>query len=131
MGYRDIKLALDINHNVTGSKDSQKYINTELTIPGWDKTMPAAIIINVEVVNTAGTGFIFEICHRTSEPTTGTITVSKTEVLAADLTVGDQVVITLPQGPKLLQYVRLYYTLLASEDYVFSSYFTPLPAPVY
>lgn len=132
MGYRDIKLALDTSHNVASDKNSEDYIDTEQTVPGWEKTMPMAVIINVETVNTAATGFTFELVHKTGEPSTGDATISKTVVLAADLTVGSQIVITLPQGPKLLRYIRLYYTRTGgTEDYVFSSYLTPHPAPTY
>lgn len=127
MGYRDIKLALSTSQNVTAAANSEDYIDTELTVPGWEKGEPAAIIINTETVNTAGTGFTFEVCHKTSEPTTTDATLVSVVALEANIAKGKTIVIPLPKGIPLLRYVRLYYTRTAgTEDYVFSAYFTPL-----
>jgi|SRR3990172_2239010 len=132
MGYRDIELALSTSQQVTAAANSEDYLDTEQTIPGWEKGVPAAIIINTETVSTAGTGFTFQVCHKTSEPTVDDIALISVVALAADIAKGKQIVIALPQGIKLLRYVRLYYTRTGgTEDYVFSAYFTPLPAPVY
>ena len=132
MGYRDIKLALSTSQNVTADANSEDYIDTELTIPGWEKGMPAAIIVNIETVNTAATGIAFEVVHKTSEPTTGDGALVTVTALAADLAAGDQIVIPLPGGIKLLRYVRLYYNITnGTEDYVLSAYFTPMLAPAY
>lgn len=132
MGYRDYKLKLSASQAVTAAANSDDFIDTELTIPGWEKGMPAAIIINTETVNVAATGFTFEVVHKISEPTTGDATLCTALALAADIAAGKQIVIPLPQGIPLLRYVRLYYTRTGgTEDYVFSAYFTPLPAPVY
>lgn len=131
MGYRDFELALSTSQQVAADANSEDYIDTELTVPGWEKTLPAAIVINVEAVGTAGTGIEFEVCHKTSEPGTGDATLCKAVALAANLTKGSQIVIPLPQGIPLLRYVRLYYNITAgTEDYTLSAYFTPLPAPV-
>ena len=130
MGYRDYKLALSTSQQVTADANSEDYIDTELTVPGWEKGMPAAIIVNVEAKATAGTGITFEVCHKTSEPTHSDATLCTVVALAADLAVGSQIVIPLPMGKKLLRYVRLYYDITAgTEDYTLSAYFTPmLPA---
>jgi hypothetical protein len=132
MGYRDYKLLLSKSQALTADADSTYYLDTELSVPGWEKGMPAAVIVNVETKTTAGTGITFEVCHKTDEPTTGDATLVKVTALAADLAAGSQIVIPLPQGIKLLRYVRLYYDLTAgTESYTVSAYFTPLPAPVY
>lgn len=132
MGYRDFELALSTSQQVTADANSEDYLDTELTYPGWEKGMPAAVIINIEAVGTAGTGIQFKVCHKTSEPTTADADLVTATALAADLTKGSQIVIPLPQGIQLLRYVRLYYNITAgTEDYTLSAYFTPLPAPVY
>ena len=132
MGYRDIKLKLSKEQNVAADADSQSHINTELTIPGWEKGNPAAIIVNIEAVNTAATGIIFEVCHKVTEPTHNDATLVSVRALAAQLTAGKQIVIPLPQGIPLLKMVRLYYDIIGgTEDYDLSAYFTPLPAPIY
>lgn len=131
MGYRDIELALSTSQAVAADANSEDYIDTELTYPGWQKGMPAAVIVNVEAVTVAGTGIKFEVVHKASEPTTGDTALVDVTVLAADLQVGDQIVIPLPQGVELLRYVRLYYNITAgTESYTLSAYFTPLPAPM-
>ncbi len=132
MGYRDYKLVLSDSQAVAADADSTYYIDTELTYPDWQQGMPAAVVVIVEVVTTAGTGVTFEVCHKTSEPTTTDATLISAVALAADLTKGSQIVIPLPQGIRLLRYVRLFYNLTAgTESYTFSAYFTPLPAGVY
>lgn len=131
MGYRDIKLALSTSQVVSGDANSEDYIDTELAYPGWQKGIPAAIIVNVEAVGTAGTGIKFEVVHKTSEPTTGDGALVDVTALAADLQVGDQIIIPLPGGIELKRYVRLYYNITAgTENYTLSAYFTPLPAPM-
>lgn len=128
MGYRDYKLALSTSHNVTADADSEYYIDTELTIPGWERGMPAAIVVNVETVNTAATGITFEVCHKTGEPTHADATLCTVVALAAELTAGSVITIPLPGGIALLRYVRLYFDITGgTEDYVLSAYFTPLP----
>ena len=132
MGYRDMKLALSTSQKVTADANSEDYIDTEMTVPGWEKGTPAAIIVNVEAVGTAGTGIAFEVCHKVSEPSTGDASLITAVALAANLTKGSQIVIPLPQGIPLLRYVRLYYNIIAgTEDYTLSAYFTPLPAPTF
>jgi len=131
MGYRDMHLKLSASQRVTASANSTDHINTELDIPGWEKGMPAAIIINVEAVTTPATGYTFEVCHKASEPTTGDGTLVSVLVGTADLAVGDQIVIPLPQGVALKKMVRLYYTETGgTEDYTFSAYFTPMLPPM-
>lgn len=132
MGYRDIELALSTSQQVTGAANSEDYIDTELTVPGWEKGQPAAIIVNFETVNTAGTGMKFSVVHKTSEPTINDANLIEVTALAAQMAAGKQIVIPLPQGIPLLRYVRLYYTRTGgTEDYVLSAYFTPMPAPIY
>lgn len=133
MGYRDIKLALSTSQAVGADANSEDYIDTELTIPGWEKGMPAAIIINVETAPGGTTGINFIVCHKTSEPTVNDANLVTVRALNADLVAGDQIVIPLPQGIALLRYVRLYYDLIAADETsgVFSAYFTPLLAPIY
>ena len=131
MGYRDIELALSTSQAVVADANSEDYIDIELAYPGWQKGMPAAVIVNVEAVAVAGTGIKFEVVHKTSEPTTGDGALVDVTVPAADLQVGDQIVIPLPQGVELKRYVRLYYNITAgTERYTLSAYFTPLPAPM-
>lgn len=132
MGYRDMELALSTSQQVNADANSEDFLDTELAYPGWEKGIPAAIIVNIEAVATAGTGITFEVCHKTSEPGTGDATLCTAVAPAANLTAGSQIVIPLPQGIRLLRYVRLYYNIIAgTEDYTLSAYFTPLPAPVY
>ena len=133
MGYRDIKLALSTSQAVGADANSEDYLDTELTIPGWEKGMPAAIIVNVETAPGGSTGINFVVCHKTSEPTINDANLVTVRALDADLQAGDQIVIPLPQGIKLLRYVRLYYDLIAADETngVFSAYFTPLLAPAY
>ena len=133
MGYRDIKLALSTSQNLVASADSESFIDTEQVIPGWEKGMPAAIIINVETVNTAATGYTIEICHKAdAEPTNDDATYYEVVLVAAQLTAGAQIVLPLLPGIPLLRFVRLYFAETGgTEDYVVSAYFTPLPAPIY
>lgn len=131
MGYRDAKLVLSKNQAVTADADSTYYLDTEQTVPGWEKGMPAAVIVNVEAKTVAGTGVSFEVVHKVSEPTTADAQLCSVTALAADLFAGAQIVIPLPQGVKLLRYVRLYYNITGgSESYTFSAYFTPMLAPI-
>ncbi len=131
MGYRDIKLALSTSQQVTEAANSEDYIDTELTTPGWEKGMPAAIVVNIETVNTAGTGMKFSVVHKTSEPTINDANLIEVTALAADMAAGKQIVIPLPFGVALKRYVRLYYTRTGgTEDYVLSAYFTGMPGPV-
>ena len=133
MGYRDFKLVLSDSQSVGADADSTNYLDTEQTIPGWDKGMPAAVIVNVETAPGGTTGINLKIVHKTGEPTTSDADLVTVRALNADLAAGDQIVIVLPQGIKLLRYVRLYYDLITGDETsgVFSAYFTPLPAPVY
>lgn len=127
MGYRDYELALSTSQQVNADANSEDYLDTEMTVPGWERGQPAAIIINVEAKAAAGTGVTFEVVHKTSEPTTGDGALVSVTALAAHLAVGKQIVIPLPMGIPLLRYVRLYYNIAAgTEDYTFSAYFTPL-----
>jgi len=132
MGYRDIKLVLSKSQAIGADADSTYFLDTDVTVPGWDKSMPAAVIINVEVAPAGTTGIAFIVCHKTSEPTTADADLVTVTTPTADLVAGDQIVIPLPQGIKLLRYVRLYYNLINGDETngTFSAYFTPLPAPV-
>jgi hypothetical protein len=131
MGYRDRTLRLSASQNVTSAVDSLYYVETGLTNPQWQKGMPAAVIINVETVNTAGTGFTVTVVHKATEPTINDANIVAVTLLAATITAGKQIVIPLPFGITLLQYVRIYYSRTGgSEDYVFSAFFTPTLAPV-
>ena len=129
MGYRDAKLILDSSNAVGADADSEYFIDTEQTIPGWERGMSAAVVINVETAPGGTTGIQFIICHKTSEPTTGDAELVAVTVLNADLYAGAEIVIPLPGGVKLLRYVRLYYNITSGDETsgVFSSYFTPLP----
>ncbi len=132
MGYRDIKLALSTSQVLVGDANSEDYIDTELTIPGWEKGSPAAIIVNVEAVAVASVGINFIACHKVTEPTLNDANLVTVHALAADLVVGSQITISLPGGIKLLRVVRLYYDLVnGAERYTVSAYFTPMPAPSY
>lgn len=131
MGYRDKLLALSASQAVIADANSTNFIDTELTIPGWEKGMPVAIIINVEVLTVAGTGIIFEVCHKVTEPTHDDATLVEVTAPTADLAAGSQIVIPLPQGIKLLRMVRLYYDIIAgTESYTLSAFFTPMLAPI-
>lgn len=131
MGYRDMLLALSASQAVVADANSTNFIDTELTIPGWEKGMPVAIIINVEVVTTAATGITFEVCHKVTEPTHTDATLCTAKALAAHLTAGSQIVIPLPQGIPLLRMVRLFYDITGgTESYTLSAYLTPMLAPI-
>lgn len=129
MGYRDHKLILSSSQAVGADADSTNYIDTELTIPGWEKGMPAAVVVSIETAPGGTTGVNFIVCHKTSEPTTADASLVTVHALNAQLTAGSQIVITLPQGIPLLRYVRLYYNLVTGDEtaLVCSAYFTPLP----
>lgn len=132
MGYRDLKLALSTSQAVTADANSEDYIDTELTYPGWQKGWPAAVIVSVEAVSAAGTGINIQICHKaTGQPTNGDTTLTIVRCPAANLTVGSQIVIPLPQGIELMRYVGLYYDIIGgSESYTLSAYLTPMLAPI-
>ena len=68
MGYRDDHLTLSRSQRVTASANSTDHINTELDISGWEKGMPAAIIINVEAVVTPATDALLAIGLTEAEP---------------------------------------------------------------
>jgi hypothetical protein len=133
MGYRDYELKLSDSQAVGADANSTDFLDTELTIPGWEKTMPAAVIVNVETAPGGTTGINFIIVHKTSEPTVNDANLITVRAPNADLVAGDQIVIPLPSGIALLRYVRLYYDLITGDETsgVFSAYFTPLPAPIY
>jgi hypothetical protein len=132
MGYRDFKLVLSDSQAVGADADSTKFLDTELAIPGWEKSLPAAVIINCEVAPAGTTGIAFIVVHKISEPTSGDADLVTVTVPTAQLVAGAQIVIPLPQGIPLLRYVRLYYNLINADETngTFSAYFTPLPAPV-
>ena len=132
MGYRDKELELCKNQVLVADANSTDYLDTELTVPGWEKGLPAAVIVNIEAQTVAGTGIDFIVCHKTSEPTAADASLVTVHALAAHMAAGKQIVIPLPQGIPLLRYVRLYFNIIdTSERYTVSAYFTPLVAPVY
>lgn len=133
MGYRDHKLILSASQAVGADADSTYYLDTEITVPGWEKGMGAAVVVNIETAPGGTTGVNFIVVHKTSEPTVNDANLVTVRALNADLVAGDQIVIPIPQGIKLLRYVRLYYDLISGDEtsLVCSAYFTPLPAPVY
>ena len=127
MGYRDKELELSKSQVLAADANSTDYLDTELTIPGWEKGQPAAVIVTVEAVTVASTGIEFVVCHKTSEPTVNDANLVAVTALAANLTKGSRIVIALPRGIPLLRYVRLYYNLTnGAERYTVSAYFTPL-----
>ena len=132
MGYRDIELNLCKSQAIAADANSTDYIDTELTVPGWEKGMPAAVIVNIEAKTVAGTGINFIVVHKTGEPTINDANLVTVHALAANMAAGAQIVIPLPQGIPLLRYVRLYFDVVdTTERYTVSAYFTPLVAPVY
>jgi hypothetical protein len=132
MGYRDRTLRLSVSQNVTAAADSLYYVDTGITNPKWNRGVaPVAVIINVETVNTAGTGFTITVVHKATEPTINDANLIAVVFLAAHLTAGKQVVIPFPIGITLLQMIRIYYSRTGgSEDYVFSAYLTPTLPPI-
>jgi len=129
MGYRDYALALSITQTPGADADSTYYLDTELAAPGWEKGMGAAVVINVETAPGGTTGVIFEVVHKTSEPTTSDATLVSVTALNAELVAGHQITITLPGGITLLRYVRVYYDLITGDETagIYSAFFTPLP----
>ena len=129
MGYRDRPLRMSSSQAVGADGNSTDYIDTELTIPGWEKGLPAAVVVTVETAPGGTTGVQFIICHKTSEPTVNDANLVTVRALNAELVAGSQIVIPLPQGIALLRYVRLYYDLISGDETsgVFSAFFTPLP----
>ena len=128
MGYRDIKLKLSAVQAIGADANSTDYLDTEQTIPGWEKGEPAAVVVNVETVPGGTTGINLIIVHKISEPTVNDANLVTVRALSAVLVKGKQVVIPLPVGIPLLRYVRLYYDLITGDETagVFSAYFTPL-----
>ncbi len=129
MGYRDFPFMLSDTQSVGADADSANYLDTELTIPGWERGMMAAVVVTVETAPGGTTGIQFIIVHKISEPTTGDAALAAFTVLNADLVKGRQLVFPLPGGVALLRYVRLYYNLTTGDETsgVFSAYFTGLP----
>lgn len=129
MGYRDYRLKLSDSQAVGADANSTDYIDTELTNPGWERGMPAAVVVNIETAPGGTTGVQFIVCHKTSEPTVNDANLVTVRALNAELVAGAQIVIPLPQGITLLRYVRLYYDLISGDEtaLVCSAYFTPLP----
>jgi hypothetical protein len=129
MGYRDFPMMLSDSQAVGADANSTNFLDTELTIPGWERGQPAAVVVTVETAPGGTTGVQFIVVHKTSEPTVNDANLVTVRVLNADLVAGDQIVIPLPGGVKLLRYVRLYYDLIAADETsgVFSAYFTATP----
>ena len=129
MGYRDFPMFLSTSQAVGADADSENFLDTELTVPGWERGMGGAVVINVETAPGGTTGVQFIIVHKTSEPTTGDAELIAVTVLNADLVAGSEIVLPLPGGVKLLRYMRLYYNLTSGDETsgVFSAYFMPLP----
>ena len=129
MGYRDYRLILSNSQAVSADADSTYYIDTEITVPGWEKGMPAAVVVTVETAPGGTTGVNFIVVHKTSEPTVNDANLVTVRALNAQLVAGSQIVIPLPQGIPLLRYVRLYYDLISGDEtsFVCTAYFTPLP----
>ena len=129
MGYRDYALALSLSQAVGADADSTYFLDTEMTVPGWEKGMPAAVVVSVETAPGGTTGVNFIVVHKTSEPTVNDANLVTVRALNAQLVAGAQIVIPLPQGIPLLRYVRLYYDLITGDEtaFVCSAYFTPMP----
>ena len=129
MGYRDYALALSLSQAVGADADSTYFLDTEMTVPGWEKGMPAAVVVSVETAPGGTTGVNFIVVHKTSEPTVNDANLVTVRALNAQLVAGAQIVIPLPQGIPLLRYVRLYYDLITGDEtaFVCSAFFTPLP----
>jgi len=132
MGYRDIHLKLSKNQAVGADANSTDHINTELDIPGWEKGMPAAVIVNCEVAPAGTTGIEFIICHKVTEPTVNDANLVTVEVPTAQIVAGWELTIPLPPGIPLLKMVRLYYGLINGDETngTFSAYFTPMLPPM-
>ena len=130
MGYRDVKLELSKSQALTQDAVSDNYIDTELAAPayhGWEKGVPACIVVTIEAKTVAGTGVTFEVLHKTTKPSTDVI-VCSVFALAADLAKGSKIVIWLPQGITLNRYLALRYNIVdTSERYTVSAYFSPGP----
>ena len=128
MGYRDIKLKLSASQAVGADANSTDYLDTEQTVPGWEKGEPAAVVVNVETAPGGTTGINLIIVHKTSEPTVNDANLITVRALNATLVAGAQIVIPLPIGIPMLRYVRLYYDLITGDETggVLSAYFTPL-----
>ncbi len=133
MGYQDYRLVLSASQAVGADANSTNYIDTELTIPGWERGMPAAVLVSVETAPGGTTGVNFIICHKTSEPTVNDANLVTVRALNAVLVAGQQVLIPLPGGIPLLRYVRLYYDIITGDETsgVFSAWFTPMPYHAY
>ena len=127
MGYRDFKLMLSDSQAIGADANSTNYLDTELTVPRWEKGDQAAIVVSVETAPGGTTGIAFIIVHKTSEPTTGDADLSTVTIPTAQLTKGRSFTFPLPDGIPLLRYVRLYYNLINGDETsgVFSAYFTP------
>ena len=132
MGYRDMHLALSTSQAVGADAESETHIDTGLTIPGWEKGMPAAIIVNCEVACGGTTGIQFIVNHKVTIPTNGDATLCSVTVPTALIIAGWELVIPLPQGIPLLKMVRLYYELINGNEIngTFSAYFTPMLSPI-
>ena len=132
MGYRDMHLKLSKNQAVGADANSTDHIDTSLSIPGWERGMPAAVIVNCEVACGGTTGINFIVCHKVTEPTVNDANLVSVTVPTAQIVAGWELVIPLPTGIPLLKMVRLYYDLINGNETngTFSAYFTPLPGPI-
>ena len=129
MGYRDYALLLSTSQSVSGDADSTYFLDTEITVPGWERGQPCGVVVTVETAPGGTTGVNFIVVHKTSEPTVNDANLVTVHALNAELVAGRQIVIPIPGGITLLRYVRLYYDLVTGDETsgVFTAYFTPLP----
>jgi hypothetical protein len=124
MGYMDWKLLLSASQAVTADADSTYYIDTEVTNPPWGRNI--SLFVLSELVTTAATGIIIQVCQKTSEPTHDDAAVVEARILAADLTAGKTIEIPLPRNMTILRYLRCYYDVIGgSESYTLSAWFGP------
>jgi hypothetical protein len=133
MGYLDFALCLSDSQAIGADADSTYFLDTEITVPGWERGMPAAVNVQCETAPGGTTGIQFIVVHKTSEPTSGDGNLISLTLLNAELVAGTNFLIVIPPGIVLLRYVRLYYNLTNGDETsgVFSAYFTPLPYHTY
>lgn len=129
MGYRDYKLMLSKNHTVT-EEVSDYYVDTELTVPPWEKGWPLEVCITVETAGTGTTGFVIHLLQNASTaPTLGSDTLASVTVPIAQCTKGAEIKIRFPEGVALERYVGLHYAnITGDESMVVSAYIQPVTA---
>jgi hypothetical protein len=131
MGYTEYTTLLTATSGqaVTADANSTNYLDFELTDPHIEEGRIVGFLVTVMVKTTAGTGIIFEICQKTSEPTHADAVIASFRILAADLAAAAQIFLPLPQGVSILRYMRVYFDVIGGSESYTLHVSGPMPWP--